>query len=94
MVWDPCKSRLSRFTLRVHLAINTISTTEIMAPSILDTQPLAEMPSKIEPKITHETAKHEEYQYLDLIREILESGEHRPDRYLNAGLVHAYTDNL
>ncbi|KAF7945803.1 uncharacterized protein EAE97_004841 [Botrytis byssoidea] len=24
--------------------------------------------------------KHEEYQYLDLIREILETGEHRPDR--------------
>jgi thymidylate synthase len=26
------------------------------------------------------TGKHEEYQYLDLIREILETGEHRPDR--------------
>lgn len=25
--------------------------------------------------------KHEEYQYLDLVREILEEGEHRPDRY-------------
>ena len=24
---------------------------------------------------------HEEYQYLDLIRNILENGEHRPDRY-------------
>jgi thymidylate synthase len=23
---------------------------------------------------------HEEYQYLDLVREILDSGEHRPDR--------------
>jgi thymidylate synthase len=23
---------------------------------------------------------HEEYQYLDLVQEILESGEHRPDR--------------
>lgn len=27
------------------------------------------------------TQKHEEYQYLDLVREILEDGEHRPDRY-------------
>ena len=25
---------------------------------------------------------HEEYQYLDLIRDILDFGEHRPDRYL------------
>lgn len=24
--------------------------------------------------------RHEEYQYLDLVREILEEGEHRPDR--------------
>ncbi|ROW03485.1 hypothetical protein VSDG_01309 [Cytospora chrysosperma] len=26
------------------------------------------------------TERHEEYQYLDLVREILEDGEHRPDR--------------
>ena len=25
--------------------------------------------------------KHEEYQYLDLIRTVLQHGEHRPDRY-------------
>lgn len=25
-------------------------------------------------------SRHEEYQYLDLVREILENGEHRPDR--------------
>jgi thymidylate synthase len=24
--------------------------------------------------------RHEEYQYLDLIRQILDEGEHRPDR--------------
>lgn len=24
--------------------------------------------------------RHEEYQYLDLVKEILENGEHRPDR--------------
>lgn len=28
------------------------------------------------------TKRHEEYQYLDLVREILEDGEHRPDRYV------------
>jgi hypothetical protein len=26
------------------------------------------------------TPVHEEYQYLDLVREILETGERRPDR--------------
>jgi thymidylate synthase len=26
------------------------------------------------------SSRHEEYQYLDLVREILENGEHRPDR--------------
>ena len=26
------------------------------------------------------TPRHEEYQYLDLIREVLAKGEHRPDR--------------
>lgn len=26
--------------------------------------------------------RHEEYQYLDLIREILDEGEQRPDRYV------------
>lgn len=28
------------------------------------------------------TERHEEYQYLDLVREILDNGEHRPDRYV------------
>lgn len=28
-----------------------------------------------------ENPQHEEYQYLDLIQEILDNGEHRPDRY-------------
>lgn len=63
------------------------STTEIMAPSILDTQPLAEISSKTEAmNAQNGFIKHEEYQYLDLIREILETGEHRPDRYFNPGL--------
>jgi len=41
---------------------------------------------KPEEKPTHKAprqhASHEEYQYLDLIRDILEEGEHRPDRYM------------
>jgi thymidylate synthase len=32
-------------------------------------------------KAPRQHASHEEYQYLDLIRDILEDGEHRPDRY-------------
>jgi thymidylate synthase len=32
-------------------------------------------------KAPRQHASHEEYQYLDLIRDILEEGEHRPDRY-------------
>ncbi|KAF7947640.1 hypothetical protein EAE96_008722 [Botrytis aclada] len=35
---------------------------------------------KPSPNPTSTPKKHEEYQYLDLIREILETGEHRPDR--------------
>lgn len=31
--------------------------------------------------------RHEEYQYLDLVREILEDGEHRPDRYITIFLL-------
>jgi thymidylate synthase len=55
-----------------------------MAPSIAETEPVAQVPVtkkvddvKSQPVID----KHEEHQYLDLIREILETGEHRPDRY-------------
>ena len=29
----------------------------------------------------HTASNHEEHQYLDLIRDILANGEHRPDRY-------------
>lgn len=32
---------------------------------------------------THGEKPHEEYQYLDLIRQILADGEHRPDRYID-----------
>ena len=53
-----------------------------MAPSLLDPEPAAQVTSKVlelQPVPTS-LDKHEEHQYLDLIREILETGEHRPDR--------------
>ncbi|TQV96702.1 hypothetical protein V2A60_002917 [Cordyceps javanica] len=34
----------------------------------------------VTPPSMTQTKAHEEYQYLDLVREILENGEHRPDR--------------
>jgi thymidylate synthase len=55
-----------------------------MAPSIMETEPVALAPLSLKKtEITNASSKsstHEEYQYLDLIREILETGEHRPDR--------------
>lgn len=35
----------------------------------------------ISPQNGTSTKRHEEHQYLDLVREIIEDGEHRPDRY-------------
>ena len=32
------------------------------------------------PAPTKSDKRHEEYQYLDLIQDIMEQGEHRPDR--------------
>ncbi|RDW69472.1 thymidylate synthase [Coleophoma cylindrospora] len=57
-----------------------------MAPSIMETEPAVlsvdnvakKMPTSAAPEAV--VPRHEEYQYLDLIREILETGEHRPDR--------------
>ena len=55
-----------------------------MAPSITETEPVAPISLKQNSEAAApETPapRHEEYQNLDLIREILENGEHRPDRY-------------
>lgn len=35
----------------------------------------------VNPQDGTSSKRHEEHQYLDLVREILEDGEHRPDRY-------------
>lgn len=32
------------------------------------------------PATSSSNKRHEEYQYLDLIRDIMDNGEHRPDR--------------
>jgi hypothetical protein len=62
-----------------------------MAPSLAEIEPVAQVPVtkkaedvKSQPVID----KHEEHQYLDLIREILETGEHRPDRYPSLSISH------
>jgi hypothetical protein len=62
-----------------------------MAPSITETEPIAQIPvtKKVEDvKSQPVIDKHEEHQYLDLIREILETGEHRPDRYRSLSIYH------
>lgn len=46
------------------------------------TEPVTAAPAEAPLKQNGAPSKrHEEYQYLDLVREILEDGEHRPDRY-------------
>lgn len=61
-----------------------------MAPSITETEPVAPISLRkneesaaaaAAPENPTAAPRHEEFQYLDLIREILETGEHRPDRY-------------
>ena len=55
-----------------------------MAPAVteaLDTVPQVEVPMPVkENGTTTRTRRHEEHQYLDLVQEILDDGEHRPDR--------------
>ena len=41
---------------------------------------MAEAAAKVVGNGTSSTRPHEELQYLNLVREILEDGEHRPDR--------------
>lgn len=54
-----------------------------MAPSLIETEPLASVPvlqKEQEAPAVIQSLPHEEHQYLNLIREILKDGEHRPDR--------------
>lgn len=59
-----------------------------MSPAAIDIGPASGPKTNLEPEVqpeqnstARENPDHEEYQYLDLISEILEHGEHRPDRY-------------
>ncbi|KKY21882.1 putative thymidylate synthase [Diplodia seriata] len=55
-----------------------------MSPGAIETVIAPENPPASQKVSAHPAAgslvRHEEYQYLDLIRDILENGEHRPDR--------------
>jgi len=55
-----------------------------MAPGLTEDTPLAAtMDPTVKPGMNNSTPaipRHEEHQYLDLVREIMETGEHRPDR--------------
>ena len=39
-----------------------------------------QVPASAKQESTKPAKRHEEYQYLDLVQEILSDGEHRPDR--------------
>jgi len=58
-----------------------------MAPGAIDigpvsgTQVVLEATNERKSPALRSQPEHEEYQYLDLIRDILDNGEHRPDRY-------------
>lgn len=56
----------------------TTEPTEVSAPQASATQASAPQESGTTTPPTQK--RHEEYQYLDLVREILDEGEHRPDR--------------
>jgi thymidylate synthase len=54
-----------------------------MAPSLIEPESLHTTDSSLKSQQTNaftQPPEHEEYQYLNLIREILNNGEHRPDR--------------
>ena len=55
-----------------------------MEPSFLSSEPVPDVPSKITTTAERKAlvVPHEECQYLDLIRHILNEGEHRPDRFV------------
>jgi hypothetical protein len=64
---------------RLHARHPTTETAMTPSIEVENTLPMAEKPVETAP-LADCTATHEEHQYLDLIREILETGEHRPDR--------------
>ncbi|WQF85676.1 Putative thymidylate synthase, active, thymidylate synthase/dCMP hydroxymethylase [Colletotrichum destructivum] len=51
-----------------------------MTPTAIESATMASPENATKQNGSVPTKRHEEYQYLDLVREILEEGEHRPDR--------------
>ncbi|TQN74049.1 Thymidylate synthase [Colletotrichum shisoi] len=51
-----------------------------MAPTAVESAAMASPENAPKQNGSVPNKRHEEYQYLDLVREILEEGEHRPDR--------------
>jgi len=51
-----------------------------MAPGPIELLVADKMETQIKQNGTSTLKPHEELQYLELVREILETGEHRPDR--------------
>lgn len=74
------------FPLIVHIQTYHIHTMSPSATTELGPASGPDVQLKPQEAPTHKAprqhASHEEYQYLDLIRDILEEGEHRPDRYI------------
>jgi thymidylate synthase len=51
-----------------------------MAPSVISPEAPSELLASTTLSKKPQTKRHEEYQYLDLIQDILDHGEFRPDR--------------
>ena len=51
-----------------------------MAPGPIEPLAVDKMETQIKQNGTAPSKPHEELQYLELVQEILETGEHRPDR--------------
>ncbi|KAK0372549.1 thymidylate synthase [Colletotrichum limetticola] len=51
-----------------------------MAPAAVESTNMSVLENPTKQNGASSAKRHEEYQYLDLVREILEEGEHRPDR--------------
>src|ERR1700744_82808 len=61
-------------------SLNFLKENAKVLSSLPNGTPTAATPEPADQPLAAKTAPHEEYQYLDLIRDILSRGEHRPDR--------------
>jgi thymidylate synthase len=56
-----------------------------MAPAAVETVAVPQIEAAAKQNGAPPAKRHEEYQYLDLVQEILNDGEHRPDRCVRCG---------